>query len=292
MSGAETNNRRKPASLWGDAWKRLLKNKASIISLGFIIFIILVAVGADFIAPYSYEIQNISNRLSSPSWSNWMGTDILGRDLYSRIIYGARMSIAVGITVASASLLVGTIYGAISGYVGGRIDNLMMRFVDILYTFPSLLLIILIMLILGRGLTGIFVGLTVVSWVNVSRIVRGSVLQVKEMQFVEAAKSIGVRSGFIIFRHIIPNIWGPIIVTLTFQIPAAILTESFLSFIGLGLQPPFSSWGTLANDGFQAFKSYPHLMIFPGVAIFLTVLAFNLLGDGLRDALDPKLKNA
>lgn len=278
-------------SLWHDAWKRLFKNKAAIVSLGFIIFIILIALGADSIAPYSYDIQNIGNRLTSPNFQNLMGTDILGRDIFSRIIYGARMSMSVGIITASCSLIIGTIYGALSGYVGGRVDNFMMRLVDILYTFPSILLIILVMIFFGKGLIGIFIGLTIVGWVSVSRIVRGSVLQVKEMSFIEAARSMGIRNYAIILRHILPNILGPIIVTLTFEIPQAILSESFLSFIGLGLQPPFSSWGTLANDGFQAFKSYPHLIIFPGIAIFFTVLSFNLLGDGLRDALDPKLKN-
>lgn len=283
--------KKKNSTLWGDAKKRLFKNKAAIVSLGFILFIIGIAIGAAYLAPYSYEIQNISNRLAPPNWGHWMGTDILGRDILSRIMYGARMSMAVGIITASCSLVIGTVYGALSGYIGGHIDNIMMRFVDILYTFPSILLIILVMILFGKGLIGIFAGLTVVGWVSVSRIVRGSVLQVKEMAFVEAARSIGVKNHFIISRHILPNILGPIIVTLTFEIPAAILSESFLSFIGLGLQPPFSSWGTLANDGFQAFKSFPHLIIFPGTAIFLTVLAFNLLGDGLRDALDPKLKN-
>ena len=199
---------------------------------------------------------------------------------------------AVGIITAFCSLVMGTFYGALSGYIGGRTDNVMMRIVDILYTFPAILLIILVMILFGRGLIGIFVGLTIVGWVEVSRIVRGSVLQVKEMAYVEAARSIGVKNRSIIFLHILPNILGPIIVALTFQIPGAILSESFLSFIGLGLQPPFSSWGTLANDGFQAFKSFPHLIISPGITIFLTVLGFNLLGDGLRDALDPKLKNA
>ena len=287
-----STKQRKSTSLWQDAGNRLFKNKAAVVSLGFIIFIVLVAMGADFIAPYSYDIQNIGNRLASPGLENLMGTDILGRDILSRIIYGARMSISVGIITASCSLIMGTIYGAISGYIGGRVDNIMMRIVDILYTFPSILLIILVMLFFGRGLVGIFAGLTIVGWVSVSRIVRGCVLQVKEMSFVEAARSMGIKNYAIVLRHILPNILGPIIVTLTFEIPQAILSESFLSFIGLGLQPPFSSWGTLANDGFQAFKSFPHLIIFPGIAIFLTVLSFNLLGDGLRDALDPKLKNS
>lgn len=278
-------------SLWADARKRLFKNKAAVVSLSFILIIVSIAIFANFIAPFSYEAQNVSNRLAPPNWQNWMGTDILGRDLLSRILYGARMSLAVGIITAFCSLIIGTVYGSISGYLGGHMDNIMMRIVDILYTFPSLLLIILIMLLFGKGIIGIFVALTIVGWVSVSRLVRGQILQVKEMAFVEAARSIGTGHAAIVLRHILPNIIGPIIVTLTFEIPAAILSESFLSFIGLGLKPPFSSWGTLANDGFQAFKSFPNLIIFPGLAIFFTVLSFNLLGDGLRDALDPKLSS-
>lgn len=278
-------------SLWADARSRLFRNKVAVISLCFILTVAAIALLADLIAPFSYESQNVLNRLAPPGWKNWMGTDILGRDLLSRVIYGARMSLAVGTITAFCSLIIGTIYGAISGYIGGRVDNVMMRIVDILYTFPSLLLIILITLLFGKGVIGIFVALTIVGWVSVSRIVRGQVLQVKEMAFVEAARSIGTGHTIIVFKHILPNMMGPIIVTLTFEIPAAILSESFLSFIGLGLKPPFSSWGTLANDGFQAFKSFPNLIIFPGLAIFFTVVSFNLLGDGLRDALDPKLKH-
>src|SRR3989338_2565483 len=278
-------------SLWQDAWKRLSKNKPAMVSLGFIVFIILVAVLADVLSPYSYETQNTVERLMTPNSKYWMGSDQLGRDLLSRVIYGSRISIAVGMIVAICALISGGIYGSISGYVGGRIDNAMMRIVDVMYTFPSLLLVILLTVLFGRGLFGICVALTIVSWVSISRLVRGQVLQLKEMQFVEAAHAIGVRNWAIIFKHILPNILGPIIIILTFEIPSAILTESFLSFIGLGIRPPLSSWGSLANDGFQAFKSYPHLIVFPGLAIFFTVLAFNLLGDGLRDALDPKLKN-
>ena len=288
---SETLKKSNSRSLWQDAWKRLFKNKASVISLIYIIGIILVAIFADVLAPFSYETQSPQDRLLFPNTTYLMGTDILGRDLFSRVIYGTRMSMSVGIIIAFCSLIVGTIYGSLSGYVGGRLDNVLMRIVDILYTFPSLLLIILIRVIFGPGLFGIFFALTIVEWVSVSRIVRGQILQVKEMAYVEAARAVGVKHRIIIARHILPNILGPIIVTLTFEIPAAILSESFLSFIGLGLQPPFSSWGSLANDGFQAFKSYPYLIFFPGMSIFLTVLAFNLLGDGLRDALDPKLKN-
>lgn len=278
-------------SLGKDAFRRLSHHYPSILSFVFILGIIMLAIFAEYIAPFSYETQNTAQRLVFPNSAHWMGTDILGRDVLSRIIYGARMSISVGIVVAFCSLFLGTLYGALSGYVGGRVDNILMRIVDVMYTFPSLLLVILIMVLFGKGLFGIFFALTVVGWVSVSRLVRGQVLQVKEMQYIEAAHAIGSGHAKVIFKHILPNILGPIIVTLTFEIPAAILSESFLSFIGLGLRPPHSSWGTLANDGFQAFRSYPYLMFFPGLAIFLTVLAFNLLGDGLRDAIDPNLKH-
>ncbi len=278
------------SSLWLDAKKRLIKNKPALCCLFFILGIVFVAIFARWIAPFGFDVQEPTERLLFPNSKHWLGTDILGRDLLSRIIYGCRVSISVALVVASCSLIIGTCYGALCGYVGGKLDNVLMRIVDILYTFPSLLLIILIMIIFGKGLFGIFLALVIVEWVSVSRIVRGQVLQVKEMAFIEAARAIGERGFWIVSHHILPNILGPIIVTLTFEIPAAILSESFLSFIGLGLQPPYSSLGTLANDGFQAYKSYPYLIFFPGLAIFLIVLAFNLLGDGLRDALDPKLR--
>lgn len=270
--------------------QRLLRNKTAMISLGFILFVIFLAIFADLIAPFGYEVQDTSQRLIFPNSTFWMGTDILGRDLLSRIIYGLRISMSVAMIVAFSSLIIGTFYGALAGYVGGKADNFLMRIVDLLYTFPSLLLMILIMVFFGKGIAGIFLALTIVGWVSVSRIVRGQVLQIKEMAYVEAARAVGEKARWIVLKHIIPNIMGPIIVTLTFEIPAAILSESFLSFIGLGLQPPFSSLGTLANDGFQAYKSYPYLIFFPGLTIFLIVLSFNLLGDGLRDALDPKLR--
>lgn len=290
----------KGKSLWSDAWRRLKRNRGAYLSLYFIIFICLVAIFAPWIAPYSFETQNIDRALMSPNETNWMGTDSLGRDMFSRIIYGARMSMAVGVFTAVFSLLVGGLYGAISGWVGGWIDSVLMRVIDILYAIPGLVLLILVGVIFNsmdlfenpelKALTGIFLALSVGGWVSLARLVRGQVLQVREMLFVEGAKALGASPGRILLRHIFPNILGPIIVMLTFQIPSNILFESFLSFIGLGLQPPFSSWGVLANDGWRA-KSYPHLILFPGMALFFTMLAFNLLGDGLRDAFDPKMKN-
>ncbi|HAR41965.1 MAG TPA: peptide ABC transporter permease [Bdellovibrionales bacterium] len=269
------------------AWKRFKKNKLAVVSLVFLCLISMMAVFAPVITTYSYDEQNIEQRLETPSRQYWMGTDMLGRDLYSRVLYGARMSIAVGVCTALFSLVVGTLLGALAGYRGGWTDHLVMRGVDLFYIFPSLLFAIILMMFLGRGFVGIILALGATAWVTQARLVRAQVLQARELAYVEAARAMGVRSIPIIFRHILPNLWGPIIVSLTMQIPSNIMAESFLSFIGLGLQPPFSSWGTLANEGFRAMRSYPHLIIFPGTILFVTMLAFNYLGDGLRDVLDP-----
>ncbi|HLB59971.1 MAG TPA: ABC transporter permease [Bdellovibrionota bacterium] len=282
-----------PTSFWQDTWHRLKKNKVAMLSLGYIVFVCIVAVFAPFLTPYSYkEPLGDPDKFATllPSLKFPFGTDQLARDLLSRCIFGAQMSMAVGIVTGFAALVVGTIYGGISGYVGGKLDGVMMRIVDVLFTFPNLLLIILLQIVFGRGLFGMFMALSVVGWISAARLVRGQVLQVKEMMFIEAARGIGVRGSMIIFRHIFPNVLGPLIVTLTFAIPANILAESFLSFIGLGISPPYASWGSLARDGYTALQTYPHLIIFPSLLIFFTVLTFNLFGDGLRDAIDPKMK--
>jgi oligopeptide transport system permease protein len=279
------------------AYRRFVKNKAAVVSVFFLIFVALMGAFAELVAPFSFETQNIDRVLEAPSSAHFFGTDSLGRDLFSRIIYGARMSMSVGILTAIVSVIIGGIYGAVSGWVGGWIDTLMMRAIDILDAIPSLVLLILVGIVFTsyqpfenpevRALTGILFALSVVGWVSLARLVRGQVLQARELLFVEGAIAMGASPSRILLRHIAPNILGPVVVMLTFQIPSNILFESFLSFVGLGLQPPFSSWGVLANDGWRA-KSSPHLIIFPGAALFLTMLAFNLFGDGLRDALDPK----
>lgn len=270
--------------------RRFTRNRAAVLSAFFILLVCAFAALAPFVTSHRFDEQNIDARLLSPTWQYLMGTDSLGRDLYSRIVYGARASMAVGIITALASVLVGTVYGAISGYLGGWVDDVMMRVVDIIYVFPSLLFAILLMVMIGQGLTGIVIALAFVGWVNIARLARGQVLQIKEMLHVEAARALGQSHARIVARHVLPLIWGPVVVALTFQIPTNIMSESFLSFIGLGLQPPVSSWGTLANEGWRGLRSYPHLIVFPSLALFATMLSFQLVGDGLRDWLDPKTR--
>lgn len=268
-------------------WRRLRQDRLALISAGVILLLLMVALFGNGVAPYPYDLQNTSGSLLPPSRAHWMGTDELGRDLFSRLIYGTRVSMAVSLLTALSALLVGTLYGAVSGYVGGKTDNVMMRAVDVIYALPDLLLIILITVIIGRGIMGVFLALSLVGWVTVARLIRGEVLRLKELSYIEAARALGAGHARILFRHILPNTVGVLTVTLTFRIPSAILAESTLSFIGLGLTPPAASWGTLANEGWKALKFYPHLIIFPSLAIFLTMLAFNFIGDALRDLLDP-----
>ncbi|MDC4205963.1 MAG: ABC transporter permease [Candidatus Manganitrophus sp.] len=268
-------------------WKRFKHDRLAMASLGVIVLLFIVALFGNAVAPYPFDLQNTAESLSPPSRAHWMGTDELGRDLFSRLIYGTRVSMSVSLLTALSALVLGTLYGAISGYVGGKIDNLMMRGVDVVYALPDLLLIILITVVIGRGIVGVFLALSLVGWITVARLIRGEVLRLKELSYIEAARSMGATHTRILLRHILPNTVGVLIVTLTFRIPSAILAESTLSFIGLGLTPPAASWGTLANEGWKALKFYPHLIIFPSLAIFITMLAFNFLGDGLRDALDP-----
>ncbi|HUT55473.1 MAG TPA: ABC transporter permease [bacterium] len=291
--------------------RRLGRNWWAMAGLIIIIILLGLAVFAPWIAPYGYEKIDYQAKLAGPSWAHWLGCDFLGRDLMSRMIYGARVSLAVAVVSTLISLGLGTAYGSISGYAGGRLDNAMMRVVDVIYSFPDLLLIILVNASINRewldgllarpglGLIALFVNadnlalliaLSLVSWVYVARLIRGEVLRLREETYIEAARALGVGHTGIIVRHILPNTWGPLIVTLTFRIPAVILAESTLSFIGLGIQPPKSSWGTLAADGWTSMQFYPRLILAPSIAIFITMIAFNFLGDGLRDALAPERK--
>ena len=258
------------------------------ISSGFLFIILSVSLLAPWVAPYSYQEQDTLNILAFPGVEHFLGTDRLGRDLLSRMIYGARVSLFVGVFSTLIALVIGTVYGTISAYVGGKTDNLMMRVVDVVFALPDLLMIILITVLMGRGVTGVFIALTMVSWVTIARLVRGEVLRIKEYPFILAAKALGASHFRIMLREIFPNILGILVVTLSFRIPVAILAESTLSFIGLGIAPPASSWGTLASDGWTAIKFYPHLILFPSLAIFFTILSFNFLGEGLREYLDPR----
>lgn len=287
-------------SLWADSWKRLKKNRTALLSGAFILFVCTVALFADLFATHSFEEQFADKILEPPGSEFWLGADDLGRDMYSRIVYGSRMSLAVGLITAAISLVLGLIFGSAAGWLGGRADMIMMRCVDILDSIPTLVLLILVKIFFDsfdlvqnpelRALTGMLLALSVFGWIMMARVVRGQVMQTKESLYVEAARSMGASQVSILIRHIWPNILGPIIVVLTFQIPQFILFESILSFIGLGLQPPFSSWGVLANTGWKTMKSYPHLIMAPSLLLFMTILAFNLLGDGLRDAFDPKMR--
>ena len=258
------------------------------ISSGFLFIIFLVSLLAPWVAPYSYQEQDTLNILAFPGIDHFLGTDRLGRDLLSRMIYGARVSLFVGVFSTLIALVIGTVYGTISAYIGGKTDNLMMRVVDVVFALPDLLMIILITVLMGRGVVGVFIALTMVSWVTIARLVRGEVLRIKEYPFILAAKALGASHFRIMLREIFPNILGILVVTLSFRIPVAILAESTLSFIGLGIAPPASSWGTLASDGWTAIKFYPHLILFPSLAIFFTILSFNFMGEGLREYLDPR----
>ncbi len=263
-----------------------------IVSALIVCIVVVLGYLAPWIAPYSVGGLEAKQLLEAPSRSHWMGTDNLGRDLFTRVLYGARVSITVGLGTALIALVIGTSYGLVAGFRGGTLDQFMMRVVDIFYGLPEMLIFILLSLLFGRNIGGLLVALGLVSWVRFARIVRGQALQAKEFLFVESANALGASRWRIMLRHILPNILGPIIVTLTFSIPSAILAESTLSFIGIGINDPYSawgtSWGTLAQDGYRAMRSYPHIIAFPAGAIFLTILSFNLLGNGLRDMLDPK----
>ena len=262
--------------------------KSLVVSTAIIGVVTLLALAAPLVTPSSYEEQSMTEKLQTPSLRHLMGTDNLGRDLYSRIIYGGRISIALGVASALFALVMGTAWGALAGWRGGRTDRLMMQVVDLIYIFPAILLAILLMIMFGRGFLGLFLSLSLSTWTTQARLVRGLMLQAREMPYVESARAFGISGGRIVVRHILPNLWAPIIVSLTLQIPNNIMAESFLSFIGLGFQPPFSSWGTLASEGFRAMTTFPHLMLFPSGVLFITMLAFNYLGEGLRGIYDPR----
>lgn len=281
----------KPKSLWQYAWRRLLRKPAAIASLLYILLLIVVAIGAPRIAPYPYQIQDFSASRAAPfTPGHLLGADDLGRDILSRIIYGARVSMAVGFGVAAIQLVAGIVLGLLAGYLGGWFDMLVMRLTDIMFAFPELLLAILIMGIRGPGLPNIFIALGVIAWPGTCRLVRGQVLAVKELEYVQAARAVGQTSFRIMFRHLLPNILSPVIVSATLGIANWVLAEASLSFLGIGVKPPYPSWGGLVNQLLSMIYSQPALLVAPSLVIALTVMAFNFLGDGLRDALDPRLK--
>lgn len=278
----------KGTSLTHDAFMRLRKNNMAMIGLCILIFFIVVALLTPLIAPYTYEGQNLELGATSPSAQHWLGTDTLGRDQLTRIMYGSRVSLMVGFIATAVALLIGVLWGAIAGFSGGRVDAIMMRIVDALYALPFTIFIILLTVIFGSSMLLLFLAIGAVEWLTMARIVRGQVLTIKGQEFVEAAITMGLSPWQIITRHLIPNVLGPIIVYTTLTIPSVILLESFLSFLGLGIQPPQSSWGSLISGGTETMEEYPWLLIFPGLALSLTLFSLNFLGDGLRDALDPR----
>ena len=305
-------DKRPEVNLWKDAFRRLLKNKMAVLGGIIILVLLALAIFAPYIAPYHYAEGSLLENYAKPGAKYLLGADFMVRDLLSRIIYGARISLSVGLIGAITAFIIGVLYGVISGYYGGKVDDIMMRIVDIMYGFPTLLLIILMMVFFKSsfavttpgtfaatlsdidrafgGLFFIFIGIGITAWLNMARIARGMALSLREKEFVEAAKATGNSNLQIILKHLVPNLIGPCIVRVTLDIPRYVTFEAFLSFIGLGVNPPTPSWGMMISEGYKAIRSYPHLAIYPGLALAITMMAFNFLGDGLRDALDPRMK--
>ena len=281
---------RPSVTYWQNAWSKLRKDPLAMAGFVVIFLMILLAIFGPAIQPYTYDGQDYTAINQSPNATHWFGTDKFGRDLFVRIAYGARISLMVGFAAAAINMVIGVLYGGISGYVGGMVDMVMMRIVDIISAIPSLLVIILVMVFLGANMKSILIALCLTYWIGTARQVRGQILSIKNQDFALAARFIGESNFRILLKHLLPNSMGPIIVTVTFLIPQAIFYEAFLSFIGIGISVPVASWGTLANDSLSNMNMYPHLMIFSALAISLTMFALNFIGDGLRDALDPRLK--
>ncbi len=278
----------KGTSLWRDAWRRLVRNRLAVAGGVTLAVVVLAVVVVPCLLPYSYAEQDLDLGASSPSARHWLGTDQLGRDLLTRIFYGGRISLMVGVAATAVSLVVGVTYGAVAGYAGGRADAVMMRLVDILYALPFTIFVIILMVFFGRSIVLLFLAIGAVQWLTMARIVRGQVLSLKEKEFIEAALAMGLTRRRILMRHLIPNVLGPVIVYATLTIPQVMLMEAFLSFLGLGVQPPMSSWGLLVKEGVETMEEYPWLLVFPSAALSATLFSLNFLGDGLRDALDPR----
>lgn len=280
----------KGRSLWQDARRRLFANRAAVVSMVILGIITAMAVFADFLSPHTHFDIDYDRIAIAPTFeqAHWFGTDANGRDLFIRTLYGARVSLAVGVVATFVSLVIGVLYGAAAGYFGGRIDGVMMRFVDVLYSLPFIFFVIILMVVFNRNFILMFVAIGAVEWLTMARIVRGQTLSIRRKEFIEAANAAGVSTFSIIRNHIIPNVVGPVIVYVTLTIPAVILAESFLSFLGLGVQEPLTSWGVLIADGANEMETKPWMLIFPATFMAVTLFCFNFIGDGLRDALDPK----
>ncbi|MFC5450198.1 ABC transporter permease [Paenibacillus aestuarii] len=301
----ETNNKFAPVSsanltserivrpslnYWQDAWRRLKKNRLAMAGLIILVALIVLSVVVPFISSYDYQTQNLKLKNASPSGAHWFGTDDFGRDLWTRVWWGTRISLFIGIVAALIDLVIGVIYGGISAYYGGKVDEIMQRTIEIVYSIPYLLIAILLIMVIGPGIPTIILAYSITGWVPMARLVRGQMLTLKEQEFVLASRTLGASPMRIIMRSLIPNALGIIIVQITFVVPTAIFTEAFLSFIGLGIKPPLASLGNLLSDGANYIRLYPHRLIFPTIIFSLILLSFNLLGDGLRDALDPKMR--
>jgi oligopeptide transport system permease protein len=275
---------------WQDAWRRLKRNKLAMVGLIVLTILTIIAIIAPLVSSYDYSTQHLKQINLKPSSTHFFGTDDFGRDLWVRVWWGTRISLFIGIAAALLDLIVGVIYGGISAYYGGRVDSIMQRFIEIIYSIPFLLLTILLMMWLGPGVKSIIIAYAMTGWVTMARLVRGQILVLKEQEFVLAARTLGANPARIIAKHLIPNVLGVIIVQITFVVPTAIFVEAFLSFVGLGIRPPLASLGNLLNDGAHYMRYQPHRLLFPAVMFSLILLSFNLLGDGLRDALDPKMR--
>jgi oligopeptide transport system permease protein len=280
----------KPLTYYQDAWLRLSSNKGSIAALWTLALLFTMAILGPLLSPYDYSDIHLELKNSPPGPLFWFGSDELGRDLFTRIWWGARISLFIGIAAATIDVLIGVLWGSIAGWCGGKVEEVMMRICDILNAIPYLLVVILLTVVRGTGIWTILIAMTFTGWINMARIVRGQILQLKELDYVTSARAIGVPPLQIVIRHLIPNALGPVIAAMTLTIPTAIFTEAFLSFLGLGIQAPAASWGVMVSDGISAMRYYPWRLLFPASMITLTMLSFNLLGNGLRDALDPRLR--
>lgn len=281
---------RESLSAWKDAWIRLKKNKVAMIALGIMAVLGIMAIIGPHLNGFDYYTNDLKNTNQAPSWTHWFGTDDFGRDMFTRTWMGARISLQVGIYAALIDVVIGVIYGGIMGYFGGRVDNIMNKIAEVLYSIPYLLVVIILIVVFEPSMLTIVLALGLTGWVNMAWIVRGQIMQLKEQEFVLASRSLGSGSFRILFKHLIPNSMGPIIVTLTLTVPSAIFSEAFLSFLGLGIQSPAASWGSMIDQALASWRIYPWRLLFPALFISLTMLAFNTFGDGLRDALDPKMK--